>query len=584
MFTKFVLPLVAAGILSSQTITTFAGNGTAGFSGDGGQATQAQINRVVGLVADAAGNLYLAEENNNRVRKVDTSGVITTFAGTGVAGFSGDGGQATQAQLNGPLGLCVAPSGDMYVMDQGNKRVRKITASGTITTVAGNGSNVNGGDGGPATGAGMVIPIRCAVDQNSNLFIVDQGAHRIRKVDTGGVITTYAGNGSQGFSGDSGSATQAAMNNPTAASVDASGNLYVTDQFNHRIRRIDTSGTIQTVAGNGNAAFSGDGGPATQASLNFPGGIVVDPAGTLFIVDAVNQRVRKVSGGTITTVAGTGTAGSTGDGGPAAQAQIDAPFAITLDKAGNLYVGEIAGNRVRKISGAAAGGGTTLPPGINYYLSHLAFSGGWQSTLTYVNYSQQQVTCTTNFYSDSGSPQPIPFSQGTISTRTDTIPPGGSVHDQTTASLAAPVAQGWAQASCTGAVQASLLFRFYNSSGVPTSEAGVNAETASTTKFATFAQTNTGVAYANPSTTDSATITITVYSAAGTQLGSKVITLGPLAHGAANLVNLGFPPFTGFVKITSTIPIISLSLNAEAFPAFSALPPGDLPGSTVLVP
>jgi hypothetical protein len=241
-------------------------------------------------------------------------------------------------------------------------------------------------------------------------------------------------------------------------------------------------------------------------------------------------------------------------------------------------VGLVAG---ASITGPVTGGASF---GNDYYLSHLAFSAGWQSTLTFVNYSPQQVTCTTNFYSDSGSPLPIPFSQGTISTRTDTMPPGGSVHDQTIASLAGSVAQqGWAQASCTGPVQLSLLFRFY-SSGVATGEAGVNAETAPTTKFATFAQTATGVAYANPSTTQSATITITVYSSAGTQLGSTVITLGPLGHGAANLGPLLGLNFTGFVKITSTIPIISLSINAEAFPAFSALPPGDLAGSTVLVP
>jgi hypothetical protein len=222
--------------------------------------------------------------------------------------------------------------------------------------------------------------------------------------------------------------------------------------------------------------------------------------------------------------------------------------------------------------------------GNSYYFSQLAFSGGWQSTLTYVNYSPQQVTCTTNFYSDSGSPQSIPFSQGTISTRTDTLPPGGSIHDQTTASLGASVSQGWAQASCTGPVQASLLYRLY-SAGVPVGEAAVNAETAPTTEFATFAQTATGVAYANPSTTQSASITLEVYSTTGAQLGSEVITLGPLGHGAANLgPALGLSNFTGFVKITSTIPILSLSLNAEAFPAFSSLPPGDLPGTTVLVP
>jgi len=229
-------------------------------------------------------------------------------------------------------------------------------------------------------------------------------------------------------------------------------------------------------------------------------------------------------------------------------------------------------------------GSASFIAGNNYYLSQLAVSGGWQSTLTYVNYSPQQVTCTTNFYADSGSPLSVPFSQGTISTRTDTLAPGGSVHDQTTASLTATVSQGWAQASCTGPVQASLLYRLY-SAGVPVGEAGVNAETSPTTEFVTFAQTATGVAYANPSSTQSASITLEVYSTAGTQLGSEVITLGPLAHGAANLgPALGLASFTGFVKITSTIPILSLSLNAEAFPAFSSLPPGDLPANTALVP
>lgn len=235
------------------------------------------------------------------------------------------------------------------------------------------------------------------------------------------------------------------------------------------------------------------------------------------------------------------------------------------------------------ISGPSTGS-TSFIVGNNYYLSQLAVSGGWQSTLTYINYSPQEVTCTTSFYSDSGSPLSVPFSQGTISTRTDTLPPGASIHDQTIASLTAAVSQGWAQASCTGPIQASLLYRLY-SAGVPVGEASVNAEVAPTTEFATFAQTATGVAYANPSTTQSASITLTVYSTTGTQLGSEIVTLGPLAHGAANLgPALGLSNFTGFVKVTSTIPILSLSLNAEAFPVFSALPPGDLPGTTSLVP
>jgi hypothetical protein len=222
--------------------------------------------------------------------------------------------------------------------------------------------------------------------------------------------------------------------------------------------------------------------------------------------------------------------------------------------------------------------------GTPYYFSDLAFGESWQTTLTYVNYSPQTVTCETTFYSDSGIPLPIPFTQGTVTSRTDTLQPGQSIHDQSTANLAAPVTEGWAQASCTGPVQASVLYRLYQA-GVPVGEASVNAETAPTTEFATFAQTATGVAYANPSTTQSAMITFTVYSAAGTKLGSQVVTLGPLAHGSANVGPLlGLQSFTGFVKITSTIPIISLSLNAEAFPVFSSLPPGDLPGSTTLVP
>ncbi|MCU1238032.1 MAG: repeat containing protein [Candidatus Solibacter sp.] len=258
--------------------------------------------------------------------------------------------------MNGPTGLCIAPAGEIYVNDQGNKRVRQISTSGTITTVPGNGSAVHSGDGGEATAAGMVIPIRCAVDAGGNLLIVDQGAHRLRKVTTGGTISTYAGAGSQGFSGDGGAATSAAMNSPTAIAFDGSGNVYVTDQSNQRIRRIDTSGTIQTVAGNGSISFSGDGGSATAASLNYPGGIALDSSGALYIVDTVNQRIRKVSGGNISTIAGTGGTGFSDDGGAALQAQFNNPFPIALDASGNMYIGDTGNNRVRQISRASAKG------------------------------------------------------------------------------------------------------------------------------------------------------------------------------------------------------------------------------------
>lgn len=365
MHLRLIWPLLAV-VASGQTITNFAGNGTPGFSGNFGPATDAQINNVVGLASDPDGNIYLADEKNNAVRKVQTNGNIVTFAGQAAAGFGGDGGQATQAQLNGPLGVCVSPTGTIYVNDQGNHRVRAVSITGTIITVAGNGTVLSTGDGGPALGAGMVIPIRCAVDQSGNLFIVDQGAHIVRKMDTNGILTTVAGvNNTHGFSGDGGPANQALLNNPTADSFDAAGNLYITDQSNHRIRKIDTNGIITTVAGNGSIGFSGDGGPALSASLNFPGATVIDNAGNLFIVDTKNQVVRKVSGGIITTVAGTpGATGNTGDGGPPLQAKFKDPFAITVDPAGNLYIGDTNNNRVRKISGLAS-----PPPPCTYSLS-----------------------------------------------------------------------------------------------------------------------------------------------------------------------------------------------------------------------
>ncbi len=220
----------------------------------------------------------------------------------------------------------------------------------------------------------------------------------------------------------------------------------------------------------------------------------------------------------------------------------------------------------------------------SYYFSQLVAGGGYQTTLTYLNYTQQAITCVTNFYSDNGSPLFIPFSAGSVAARTDVLQPGQSIHDQSLANLSGSVNEGWAQATCSAPLQASMLFRYYQA-GSPVGEANVAAETAPTNAFVTFAQTATGVAYANPSTTQSATVTLTVLSAAGATLGSATVTLGPLSHGSANLGQLlGLPSFSGMVEITSSIPIVSMSLDAEVFPVFSSLPPGDLPASTTLVP
>ena len=261
------------------------------------------------------------------------------------------------------------------------------------------------------------------------------------------------------------------------------------------------------------------------------------------------------------------------------------PFTYTVSlPAGGTVVFSVggAGNPYITYTGLTVSISGPLVAQIPYYFSQFAVGGGWQTTLTLVNYSPQPVTCVTNFYSDIGSALSIPFTQGSLSTRTDTLQGGQSIHDQTTGSATA-VTQGWAQSVCTGPVHASVLYRLYQA-GTPVGEASVNADVAPTTEFATFAQTATGVAYANPSTTQSANITLTVYDTTGNRLGSQIVTLGPLAHGSANLGPLlGITSFTGFVKITSTLPIVSLSLNAEAFPVFSSLPPGDLASSTLLV-
>ena len=217
----------------------------------------------------------------------------------------------------------------------------------------------------------------------------------------------------------------------------------------------------------------------------------------------------------------------------------------------------------------------------SYYFPQIAFGGGWQTTATYVNYSQQSVTCQTTFYSDSGAALPVPFGGTPVSSRIDELAPGADLHQQTTADDAAAVSSGWAVTACSAPIKASMLYRFYKQ-GVAQGEAGVNAMTTPATEFVTFAETKTGIAYANPSGAE-ATVTVTVLSSAGLALGSKVVQLAPNAHGAANVGPLlGLNSFTGSVQIKSTVPIVSLSLNAEAFPVFSALPPGDLPSGTAL--
>ncbi|KAA0932104.1 NHL domain-containing protein [Streptomyces apricus] len=342
---------------SAPPISTVAGTGTAGSKGDGEPAVAAQLNRPYGVAVDGTGTLYFSDYNNHRVRKITTDGKVSTVAGTGAAGYRGDNGPALSAQLNCPREVAVDGAGAVYVTDAGNHRVRKIATDGTITTVAGTGVAGFSGDGGLATAARLNYPLGVVVDSSGTLYLSDHTNNRIRKVTTDGTITTIAGTGATGFKGDDGPAVQAQLNRPYAVAVDSAGTLYITDGNNHRVRKITTDGTITTVAGTGVAGFGGDDGPATAARLNLPLGVAIDSTGTLYVSEYNNHRVRKITtDGTITTVAGTGTAGFGGDDGPAAAAQLRNPFGLAVDCVDTLYIADHLNNRIRKIASAKLAG------------------------------------------------------------------------------------------------------------------------------------------------------------------------------------------------------------------------------------
>ena len=336
---------------STGNISTVAGMT---FSGDGGAATSATLGSPQGIALDSAGNLYIADDIDNRIRKVDAStGIISTVAGAGMFGFGGDGGAAASATLNSPEGVALDGSGNLYIADYGNHRIRKVDAStGIISTVAGTGTRGSGGDGGAATSAMLNSPSGVALDSSGNLYIAEYWGSRIRRVDAStGIISTVAGTGSWGFSGDGGAATSATLKSPRGVALDNSGNLYIADAFDNRIRKVDAStGNISTVAGEGTSGFAGDGGPATSATLRFPGGVALDGVGSLYIADTFNRRIRKVdaSTGNISTVAGEGTSGFAGDGGPVTSASLSYPGWVAVDGSGNLYIADTNNNRIRR--------------------------------------------------------------------------------------------------------------------------------------------------------------------------------------------------------------------------------------------
>jgi hypothetical protein len=392
-------------------INTVAGNGTCGSSGDGGTATSAEIFGFR-IVADGVGNYYIEQDDLSgvypglRIRKVNSSGTITTVAGNGSVGFSGDGGSATSAEIDAPAGLAVDSNGNLYIADYNNFRVRKVNSTGTISTFAGDGQNVGpSGDGGPATSAAIFIPIALGLDNSGNLLLVENEYNEysgtasqgvVRKVDTsgdistvspaicgslpytacplglaidangnvyfssvndyrvykfalGGLATVVAGNGTKGSSGDGGAATSAQLSNPEGLTLDTAGNLYIGDGT--LVRKVDLAGIITTFAGNGTLGDSGDGGPATGAQLSTVSGLAIDSGGNLYIADGFANRIRKVdTKGVISSYAGDGKFGYVGDGGPATSAEFNNPGALAIDSHGDLFVGDVFNYRVREIA------------------------------------------------------------------------------------------------------------------------------------------------------------------------------------------------------------------------------------------
>lgn len=345
-------PLAA---LDPGNINTVAGDGDWIYRGDGGPATLSPVFLPTGVVVDAAGNLYLSDSNNNRVRRVDAvTGIITTVAGNGTLGYSGDGGPATAAMVSTPAGLAMDGAGNLYIADTGNQVIRRVDAvTGTITTVVGQGG-VEGyeGDGGPATSANLSFPEAVVLDAAGDLYVSDTGNNVVREVLANGTIVTIAGTGVAGYNGDGIAAKSAELNQPWGLALGQDGSLYIADLTNNLVRKVSPSGVISTVAGTGLPGYAGDLGPATSAALKAPAAVALDPAGDLYIADSGNNRVRKVyaSTGWINSICGVDSEQFAGDNGIANIASLYGPYALSFDSGGDLFVADLFHNRVREIS------------------------------------------------------------------------------------------------------------------------------------------------------------------------------------------------------------------------------------------
>ena len=350
-------PVAPAGVIfprvsPDSVITTVVGTGEAGYTGDGGTATEATLRQPRDTAVGPDDSVYITDTLNNVVRRVAPDGIISTFAGTGEEGYGGDGGPATAAQLHWPHDVTVDDAGNVYVADSNNQRIRMIDTAGTITTIVGNGESGYNGDGIPATEASMRFPKSIAL-YGGSLYFADSLNSRIRAVDMStGLISTVAGNGERGYGGDDGPALEAMFNIPQRIAIDDLGNLYVADTRNNRIRFIDmATGLIRTVVGTGEDSYTGDEGLAVDATISTPRGIALGGQNNLYIADSGNHAIRRVNlgNGNIYTVVGTGEPGYEGDGGPSGDADVDGPRGLSVTPDGSLIVADTKNNVIRLV-------------------------------------------------------------------------------------------------------------------------------------------------------------------------------------------------------------------------------------------
>ncbi len=367
----------------------------------GVEATTVPLDQPNGLAFDSAGNLYIADTNDNVIREVSTAGVISTVAGNGSQGYAGDGGAATSALLNAPTGVAVDASGNLYIADTLNNRIREVSG-GTITTIAGTGAAGFSGDGGPATAAALSQPAAVAIDAQGDIYIADTNNNRIREI-TGATINTVAGNGVQSFSGDGGAATSAALDMPAGVAVDASGNLYIADTQNNRVREV-SGGTIATIAGSGTAGYNGDG-SALSTELASPGGLYVDSSGNVYLADSGNNLIRVISGGNVTTIAGNGAQGFIGNANSPASAPLNAPEAVAIEGSA-VFFSDTLNDQVRVISGGALNTSAGVPTSAGESLilgSALSAVYGTGSLTATLSNGGQTATGTVTFYDGLGT-------------------------------------------------------------------------------------------------------------------------------------------------------------------------------------